>query len=1047
MERNDAPSAASYYRARTDSWKDHLKCSCCYHDDGCQYHDDSNATLDCDCDYHGSTDYTECDHLELSSSCTNRNRNIESGDENSDKEGNKLNADFHSTAIPVCEVNILESPLPDDDFNLNETNGSIALNCDADESELSSECHLSSATGAVSSCDGGSSTSLHKHNHHSTNDIEQNDSNIHSTLLETDIFPANTLPPEQSKSSLHSYSPSSSGTSDDDIFKCSGVTAHYLDEINEDERDEDRNEYYSPSDSGGDDDDDDDDDDDENDSNPDDPPDLNPDDDPDDPDPANDPLAQGNGNQNGPYFSLENPRLNRILELGFECTVREAVAMVAAIGVRYNMEYDLLVKIFRLSNIMLGEAQLPSTKDQLWSILNRRREVSRRHAYCGDCHRNLGLYSDLQRIVACPCGIEKPRKKVKYFITLSISAQLKQFLEIPGMWEKLQHRQERQIINQGAKEDTFDGDCYIHLKNHYGLREPYDFTYNFNLDAFRMTKSSNKQATPIFIRLNEAPPNLRQQFVFLAGLWVDNSPPILSLFMERFVTECNSLSTVGLAWTPPGYGEEVISKFFPACCCVDAVERASLMCHTTHAGVYACPFCTIQGVYINAMKFPLPGTELNLVRRRQNEEYIERIVVPEPQLRTDASSRQAMDDIQEAQDAGAEINIEGVVGSSSLKELQFFNLVDGLSSDDLHPIYLGVAAFHMRLILRRLNARQINAINVRLLAIKCPTNISRKPRKLEKKRNLKGSEWAHILLYFGVPCMQGIVEDAKISHFGLLSSAVYMLSRDSITEQNFLTADRLIRLYLLRFQNTFGTINMRFNVHMMSHLVSVSRKWGPLFAHSTGPFESMNCIMGNKVTSPKAAADQIVQRYFLKALIAEVPGSADINEVVKEEIAFIMQKDTSRPTLVFGNNKFYGSATERVVTMEERQALEDEGLDFVRLQEFVKLKYNFLEFRSINYHPDEDIRSDNSFVYTYSIFFGRILSIVALGEAMNRVAGMFVERFNVGRRLSGVHHIVELLDRADIHFVTPDEVRNLSIKISVRNVNYIMAMANQFEID
>lgn len=295
--------------------------------------------------------------------------------------------------------------------------------------------------------------------------------------------------------------------------------------------------------------------------------------------------------------------------------------------------------------------------------------------------------------------------------------------------------------------------------------------------------------------------------------------------------------------------------------------------------------------------------------------------------------------------------------------------------------------------------------------------------------------------------MQGIVEDAKITLFGLLSSAVYILNRDSITEENFVTADRLIQLYMIRFQNTYGPINMRYNVHILSHLVMVCRKWGPLFSHSTSPFESWNCILGKKVTSPKAVADQIVQRYFLKALIAEVPGSPDIDQVVKDEVEFIMQKDASKPTLVLGSNKFYGRGRERDTTLEERQALMDEGLDFLHLQEFLKMKYTCFEFRSINYNPHEDIRTDNSYVYTFDNYFGRILSIVVLGEGGNAVAGLFVERFNVGGRLSGVHHIVQLLERADIHFVNPREVRNLAICVHVGDVTYIMAVANHGEID
>ena len=753
------------------------------------------------------------------------------------------------------------------------------------------------------------------------------------------------------------------------------------------------------------------------------------DEDPDDPDEPGDPNEDDvapapDGLDDRPYFSLDNPRLNRVLALGRECTLREAVAMVAALSVRYNMEYDVVVKLFRVVNLMLGAAQMPSTKDQLWSILNRKLSVCKRHAYCDSCYRLLGLYDGLGRMVHC-CGVIKPIRKVKYFIKLLLSPQLKRFLELPGTWEKLQYRQDRIIRNEGEKSDMFDGSRYRHLSEvEDGLRVPFDFTYNINLDAFEMTKSSNRKATPIFIRLNEAHPSFSKNSVFLAGLWVGENDPNLDLFMETFIVEANNLSTNGLAWTPPG-GEEIVSKFFPACCTVDAVDRATIMGHTTHAGAFACTFCNLEGVHINGRKFPLPGTELDLVRRRNHQEYLVHVLVPEPQLRTDASLRQAMEQVIAAQAQGEEVRVEGVLRPSILRNLRFFDLVDSLSTDDLHPIYIGVVAFHMKLILRRLTKYQIEAISQRLEAIKCPTHISRKPRRLARRRKYKGSEWEHILLYFGIPCMQGIVPAETLIHFGLLSSAVYILSRDSISEQGFQTADRLLRLYLIRFQNTYGPGNMRFNLHMLSHLVMVCRKLGPLWCHSTSFFESWNFILGQKVTSPKGSADQIVLRYFLRALIAQIPGDDDTREEVKDEIAFIMTKgtDRGRPSLVHGDCQFYGPAVRRMTTADERRLLGEEGLENVQvLEEFIKMKFNHMEFWSIGYHPEWDIRSDNTYLYTHDNFFCRILAIVAAGDENNRISGMVVERYNVGEHPNGVRHMVHILDRDECLCIQMSEI-------------------------
>ena len=146
-----------------------------------------------------------------------------------------------------------------------------------------------------------------------------------------------------------------------------------------------------------------------------------------------------------------------------------------------------------------------------------------------------------------------------------------------------------------------------------------------------------------------------------------------------------------------------------------------------------CSFCNQRGVYLDGcVKYPRPGTEITRIQKKNGIEYEERIVIPQAVLRTDESINNAMD---EADNEGKWV--EGVKGTSVLPYLVGFNLANGFSTDDLYPLYKGLAEFHTGLLFQgvpgvseKITPQQIKKINSRLEGIKTPTHISRKPRSV-----------------------------------------------------------------------------------------------------------------------------------------------------------------------------------------------------------------------------------------------------------------------------------------------------------------------------
>lgn len=85
------------------------------------------------------------------------------------------------------------------------------------------------------------------------------------------------------------------------------------------------------------------------------------------------------------------------------------------------------------------------------------------------------------------------------------------------------------------------------------------YTYPFNLDPFSTSKSSKTEVCPIFMKVNELPPNQRQKNVILAGLWLGPKALDSNLFMTGFRKQCNRLSERSISRRPEADGVERVS--------------------------------------------------------------------------------------------------------------------------------------------------------------------------------------------------------------------------------------------------------------------------------------------------------------------------------------------------------------------------------------------------------------------------------------------------------------------------------------------------------
>ncbi|KAE8745056.1 hypothetical protein FOCC_FOCC008307 [Frankliniella occidentalis] len=521
-------------------------------------------------------------------------------------------------------------------------------------------------------------------------------------------------------------------------------------------------------------------------------------------------------NLNSIGFDLDQSNLDTIVNVREGTTAKDLLVLALALSVRHNWNYEELINYLQSQNSILEIPCLPQSKTTLFRILRQQASELTYHAYCPECWEYLGEKDNLPSRVKCKskeCKDLILKSKLKYFVSLDLKSQLQRFLAIPGIANQLNYHKNRKKRNVDSMQDIFDGSEYKRLLSE-GVISEHDFTYIFNTDGVKYLKGAQGSAWPIYIRINELPPGLRQKYLFLAGIWVDSIEPRMNMFLQPFVDQANNLSVNGVSWKPDGVNT-IVSKFVPLCQCVDSKARYVLYNMSQfNAGSGGCTFCNITGVQSGGTRFP--------VLPPHND--------PAPLLRTDKIVK---DQMVEAELSGTVI--EGVKGVSALMHLQHFKMMGGQGLDDLHACYEGCAKHHTDLLMRvkgqtSLTLRQ-EVVNSRLRKIKFPSQLSRNVFDIKKKKTWKGSMWRTWLLSVACVCLQGLIPDKFIAHFALLSHAVFLISQDEIMQEDLPVIHRYIVKYVTLFETYFGVEHMYYNIHLMLHFHDCIMSLGPSWVY------------------------------------------------------------------------------------------------------------------------------------------------------------------------------------------------------------------------
>lgn len=417
------------------------------------------------------------------------------------------------------------------------------------------------------------------------------------------------------------------------------------------------------------------------------------------------------------------------------------------------------------------------------------------------------------------------KQKSLYFVTVSIEQQICTLLERNGIWTKIQ--QYKNLPSSSNIRDIVDGTEYKKFKQNGGFLTNEDhLTVLFNTDGIPLYKSSKINIWPVFLAVNEFPPEERfaKKNMILWGLWQGKGKPQFSTFFEVFTDDLIALKHRGFT---------IMNKFHPKLMLslgtTDLQGKAYLLSMSHHNGVCGCITCKEEGF-----------------TTKKGKGHVRCYPFRDPP----STSRTSSSVLQNALSA-VENNtrVKGFYDVTPLAKLPWFDLVLGIVPDYMHGVLLGVTKQFLNLWLSPSKFKKpwfignkTKAIDKRLKDMKPPDFIQRLPRQLETSRAyFKASELQAWLLYYSVPCLIDILPQRYLEHFACLVEGVYILLGDCITPDLLSLARDLLSTFYKDHQILYGDNNCSLNVHNVgAHLTTYVQSWGRLWAWSCFPFEDLN---------------------------------------------------------------------------------------------------------------------------------------------------------------------------------------------------------------
>lgn len=730
-----------------------------------------------------------------------------------------------------------------------------------------------------------------------------------------------------------------------------------------------------------------------------------------------------------PFLRLGENELIVPLLAADDMTSRDHLIAILAMSIRHRSTYENILSQLKWAKLSTLHSDLPTDKPSLWKVLSKDTSILVRHYFCKRCKGMIGqdeITNDCLCENAPQCGPGKKNSEANYFLQVKIRPQLKELLESDVVAQAFNYRFRRVKKNELGIEDLPDGIKYQEkCEPGQFLSNPNNRSMMLNADGIELSNSGVDQCWVGYLTLNELPPHLRKKYSLIVAVYVGEGHPIMNELFKPMTVELQDLYANGITWYLNG--ETITSKFIVNICCVDSKARPELMNMLQPNGKCSCTFCVYEGE-------PAPNNNLHRL-------------YPSHEVHPRRTHQQICDDMMLAHETGP---VRGILGVSFLAAIPELDLGTGVVVDPMHNCYLGVTRHVFRLLLFSKaeetfyygTPQNLAVINARLLQIKPPNCISRKPVSIHKWRKWKATEWRNLLLYM-LPCFENVVPDNILRFLAKLCEALYILHKSSILPEEVQKCKRLLLQFHFEFEDIFGKIHMTYNLHMLVfHLPDCVLEYGPGWAISAFIFEALNYDIIRFVTSPKDRQLQIVTRFLMKKFVEASVNDVNICDRTKRFVKDQLKRCRYQRSEVFVG---IGTPTEESLGNRAVQVMREAGFDNVEeVDSYKKVQVHGIDYRK------HDKNSTTKFCDSYLCYnndrFGKILGIISFEYGNTRHNGFLIKQY---RRSSFAFHTshIENVVSSRVIYIDSSQVVSPAVVIKTTLGLRAIALPNLMETD
>ena len=539
----------------------------------------------------------------------------------------------------------------------------------------------------------------------------------------------------------------------------------------------------------------------------------------------------------------------RIIFKESNTTIGDVAEMISAFSCRFGIVLEARLKLFEMFRICAGtEFDNVIISHYMFSkVYDPPKNKVKLHFYCIRCTSSLlvtgrhAFAKDSVKELLCNKCSEQYQLSLgspNCFQSIDLKYQIDQLLKRPEIArtfvDKIKSRNTQKAPHKIC--DVDDSEIYRNIVK----KHPNAIIYTVATDG-ATAKNPLKCKTgfwPLQLMFNELPLSIRFKFITLVGVMIlrkEPSPELLNLFLQSFVDQALSLSKEDILVLVDG--ETHTLRFIPSFFSVDSPARALIQNRIKHSGFYSCSFCYIKGFYAEgAVRFPC---EVKL-----------------SELRSAESNYQDLEN--RSRSTSLELS-RGVKGPSAFMNLLYFDIVLSFCFDYLHTVLLGPVADMISPDYHFSNS-VIKKIDDRLMEIKPSHEVYTPPQKLSERSAWKGTGWKSWFLYFSLPMCIDLLPLNIMENYAALVKCMYTLLKIEILVEELDECQENLEKFLKVFQQLRGIGSMKFNIHMIRHIVQSIVRTGPIAVTSTFPFESNIGFLKNLVTGTKGLGLQMCMK-------------------------------------------------------------------------------------------------------------------------------------------------------------------------------------------